>query len=144
MKLVCAFLFAAIVSAQLTAPTRNFNVTSPVSNGPYVVGQILPCTYRLLSDVDSTGKFDSIPHSGFYTTYSLFFFTIALSLQIDLVPNGYSVPVISPIPSTGTASNSTANATSTAGQGTILDCGASAHFSPDQDKQKSNGHTLQF
>ncbi|OBZ80261.1 hypothetical protein A0J61_11690, partial [Choanephora cucurbitarum] len=27
--------------------------------------------------------------------------------------NGYSVPVISPIPSTGTASNSTANATST-------------------------------
>ncbi|KAI7861609.1 hypothetical protein BDF14DRAFT_1867042 [Spinellus fusiger] len=42
------------VSAQLTAPTRNYNVTSPVSNGPYVIGQILPCTYRLFSDVDSS------------------------------------------------------------------------------------------
>ncbi|KAI9485524.1 MAG: hypothetical protein EXX96DRAFT_11094 [Benjaminiella poitrasii] len=49
------YIFAVIsaVTAQLTAPTRNYNVTSPVSNGPYVVGQILPCTYRLFSDVDS-------------------------------------------------------------------------------------------
>lgn len=46
--------FSAI--AQTTAPTRNYNVTSPVSNGPYVVNQILPCTYRLFSDVDSSGK----------------------------------------------------------------------------------------
>lgn len=45
----------ATVSAQITAPTRNYNVTSPVSNGPYVVNQILPCTYRLFSDVDSSG-----------------------------------------------------------------------------------------
>lgn len=44
------------VIAQTTAPTRNYNVTSPVSNGPYVVNQILPCTYRLFSDVDSSGK----------------------------------------------------------------------------------------
>lgn len=44
------------VTAQITAPTRNYNVTSPVSNGPYVVNQILPCTYRLFSDVDSSGK----------------------------------------------------------------------------------------
>ncbi|KAG2237158.1 hypothetical protein BDF21DRAFT_388413 [Thamnidium elegans] len=42
------------VIAQTTAPTRNYNVTSPVSNGPYVVNQILPCTYRLFSDVDSS------------------------------------------------------------------------------------------
>lgn len=51
------FLFAVVISAtaQVTAPTRNYNVTSPVSNGPYVVGQILPCTYRLFSDVDSSG-----------------------------------------------------------------------------------------
>lgn len=51
-------VFAAVVSAaaQITAPTRNYNVTSPVSNGPYVIGQILPCTYRLFSDVDSSGR----------------------------------------------------------------------------------------
>ncbi|KAL7318993.1 hypothetical protein PS15m_002170 [Mucor circinelloides] len=57
-------VFAAVVTAaaQITAPTRNYNVTSPVSNGPYVIGQILPCTYRLFSDVDSS----------------------ALNLQIDL------------------------------------------------------------
>ncbi|KAF7723212.1 hypothetical protein EC973_002287 [Apophysomyces ossiformis] len=59
----------ATVSGQLTAPTRNYNVTSPVSNGPYVVGQILPCTYRLFSDVDSS----------------------ALNLQIELEPTSVSV-----------------------------------------------------
>ncbi|KAI8987362.1 hypothetical protein BDF20DRAFT_904511 [Mycotypha africana] len=53
---------AVSVYAQITAPTRNYNVTSPVTNGPYVIGQILPCTYRLFSDVDSS----------------------ALNLQIDL------------------------------------------------------------
>ncbi|KAI8381251.1 uncharacterized protein BYT42DRAFT_513541 [Radiomyces spectabilis] len=52
--LVPLLALCAAVSAQLTAPTRNYNVTSPVSNGPYVVGQILPCTYRLFSDVDSS------------------------------------------------------------------------------------------
>lgn len=59
MKLTClaTFIYAAtIASAQLTAPTRNYNVTSPVTNGPYVIGQILPCTYRLFSDVDTSGK----------------------------------------------------------------------------------------
>ncbi|KAI9484490.1 hypothetical protein BDB00DRAFT_774843 [Zychaea mexicana] len=40
--------------AQMTAPMKNFNVTSPVSNGPYVAGQILPCTYVLFSEVDSS------------------------------------------------------------------------------------------
>ncbi|KAI8876990.1 hypothetical protein K501DRAFT_231016 [Backusella circina FSU 941] len=59
-SMVCAVVVG--VSAQITAPTRNYNVTSPVSNGPYVIGQILPCTYRLFSDVDSS----------------------ALNLQIDL------------------------------------------------------------
>lgn len=54
-----SLVFTAVISvatAQVTAPTRNYNVTSPVSNGPYVVGQILPCTYRLFGDVDSSGK----------------------------------------------------------------------------------------
>lgn len=56
---IASLVFTAVVttvSAQITAPTRNYNVTSPVSNGPYVVSQILPCTYRLFSDVDSSGK----------------------------------------------------------------------------------------
>lgn len=43
-------------AAQLTAPTRNYNVSSPVSNGPYVAGQILPCTYQLFSQVDTSGE----------------------------------------------------------------------------------------
>ena len=63
MKLTClaTFIYAAtIASAQLTAPTRNYNVTSPVTNGPYVIGQILPCTYRLFSDVDTSGKKKSL------------------------------------------------------------------------------------
>ncbi|KAI9016460.1 hypothetical protein CLU79DRAFT_325488 [Phycomyces nitens] len=62
--LLSMLIGAASVSGQLTAPTRNYNVTSPVSNGPYVIGQILPCTYRLFSDVDSS----------------------ALSLQVTLEP----------------------------------------------------------
>jgi hypothetical protein len=55
---ITSLIFVAVfsVTAQITAPTRNYNVTSPVSNGPYVVNQILPCTYRLFSDVDSSGK----------------------------------------------------------------------------------------
>ncbi|KAG1296125.1 hypothetical protein G6F66_003731 [Rhizopus arrhizus] len=67
MKLNCFISFVCVVTmtaAQLTSPTRNYNVTSPVSNGPYVIGQILPCTYRLFSDVD----------------------TSSLILDIDLVP----------------------------------------------------------
>ncbi|KAI7864712.1 uncharacterized protein EV154DRAFT_180478 [Mucor mucedo] len=53
---ITSLVFAVVigVTAQITAPTRNYNVTSPVSNGPYVVNQILPCTYRLFSDVDSS------------------------------------------------------------------------------------------
>ena len=47
--------FVMSVCAQLTAPTKNYNVTSPVINGPYVVNQILPCTYRLFSNVDTSG-----------------------------------------------------------------------------------------
>ncbi|KAI7874554.1 hypothetical protein K492DRAFT_137687 [Lichtheimia hyalospora FSU 10163] len=53
-----SFLILSLVGnhalAQLSAPMRNYNVTSPVSNGPYVVDRILPCTYRLMSDVDSS------------------------------------------------------------------------------------------
>ncbi|KAI8140828.1 hypothetical protein BJV82DRAFT_542300 [Fennellomyces sp. T-0311] len=47
-------LLVSSVSAQITAPARNYNVTSPVNNGPYVVDQILPCTYTLFSEVDSS------------------------------------------------------------------------------------------
>lgn len=41
------------VSAQLTSPMQNYNVSSPVSNGPYVMGQILPCTIQLFENVMS-------------------------------------------------------------------------------------------
>ncbi|KAG0172685.1 hypothetical protein DFQ30_009912 [Apophysomyces sp. BC1015] len=33
---------------------KNYNVSSPVRNGPYVVGQVLPCTYQLFPDIDSS------------------------------------------------------------------------------------------
>lgn len=46
-------LAASSVAAQLTAPMQNYNVSSPVSNGPYVVGQILPCTIQLFENVMS-------------------------------------------------------------------------------------------
>ncbi|KAI8047956.1 uncharacterized protein B0P05DRAFT_565044 [Gilbertella persicaria] len=41
------------VAAQLTAPMQNYNVSSPVSNGPYVAGQVLPCTIQLFENVVS-------------------------------------------------------------------------------------------
>ena len=49
-------MMAASAMAQMTAPMKNYNVTSPVSNGPYVAGQVLPCTYVLFSEVDSSCK----------------------------------------------------------------------------------------
>lgn len=51
-------LSAVLVDAQLMAPTHNYNVSSPVTNGPYVVNQMLPCTYRLFADVDSSCKYN--------------------------------------------------------------------------------------
>ncbi|EIE90411.1 hypothetical protein G6F46_012481 [Rhizopus delemar] len=39
--------------AQLTAPMQNYNVSSPVSNGPYVAGRILPCTVEVFANVAS-------------------------------------------------------------------------------------------
>ncbi|KAG0748588.1 hypothetical protein G6F57_002172 [Rhizopus arrhizus] len=39
--------------AQLTAPMQNYNVSSPVSNGPYVAGRILPCTVDVFANVPS-------------------------------------------------------------------------------------------
>ncbi|KAI8076432.1 uncharacterized protein B0P05DRAFT_545854 [Gilbertella persicaria] len=90
MKFLALVLFTAVASAQITAPTRNYNVTSPVSNGPYVVGQILPCTYRLFSDVDSS----------------------ALNLQIDLVPTAPAIVPAAPS-AANTSANTTINATST-------------------------------
>ncbi|KAI8356125.1 hypothetical protein EDC96DRAFT_515844 [Choanephora cucurbitarum] len=44
-------LAASGVAAQLTAPMQNYNVSSPVSNGPYVAGQVLPCTIQLFDTV---------------------------------------------------------------------------------------------
>lgn len=48
-------IFAALtsVTAQLTSPMQNYNVSSPVPNGPYVMGQILPCTIQLFENVMS-------------------------------------------------------------------------------------------
>ncbi|KAI8328986.1 hypothetical protein BC941DRAFT_443946 [Chlamydoabsidia padenii] len=46
---------AATVSGQVTAPTGVFNVSSPTPNSPYVAKQILPCTYELFQNVDTTG-----------------------------------------------------------------------------------------
>jgi hypothetical protein len=51
-----AATMAAVVSAQVTAPTGVFNVTSPTPNSPYVAKQVLPCTYQLFQNVDTTGK----------------------------------------------------------------------------------------
>ncbi|KAI9263765.1 hypothetical protein BY458DRAFT_540663 [Sporodiniella umbellata] len=51
MKLFTIFSGAALVItgtvAQLTSAMRNYNVTSPVPNGPYVAGQVLPCTVTI-------------------------------------------------------------------------------------------------
>ncbi|KAI8096787.1 uncharacterized protein BX664DRAFT_324829 [Halteromyces radiatus] len=54
---VAAFVVSAIatVAAQVPNPTGIFNVTSPTPNSPYVAQQILPCTYRIFQDVDTTG-----------------------------------------------------------------------------------------
>ncbi|CAO3643179.1 unnamed protein product [Cunninghamella blakesleeana] len=54
---VISFVAATIaaVSAQVTAPTGVFNVSSPQANFPYVVGQTLPCTYQLFQNVDTSG-----------------------------------------------------------------------------------------
>lgn len=48
-------IFVALtnVTAQLTSPMQNYNVSSPVPNGPYVMGQILPCTIQLFENVMS-------------------------------------------------------------------------------------------
>lgn len=37
--------------AQITAPMQNYNVTSPVMNGAYVAGQMLPCTVTIFENV---------------------------------------------------------------------------------------------
>ncbi|KAI9475441.1 MAG: hypothetical protein EXX96DRAFT_486705 [Benjaminiella poitrasii] len=39
------------VTAQVTSPTQTYNVSSPVSNGPYVAGQVLPCTIQLFENI---------------------------------------------------------------------------------------------
>jgi hypothetical protein len=49
-----AFTFTGVI-CQLTAPMQNYNVSSPVPNGPYVVGQVIPCTIELFENV-MTGK----------------------------------------------------------------------------------------
>ncbi|ORZ13719.1 hypothetical protein BCR42DRAFT_493097 [Absidia repens] len=46
---------ALTASAQVPALSGNFNVTSPTPNSPYVAQQILPCTYQLFQNVDTTG-----------------------------------------------------------------------------------------
>ncbi|KAI9255777.1 hypothetical protein BDA99DRAFT_418723, partial [Phascolomyces articulosus] len=63
-------VLSTCISAQLTAPTRNYNVTSPVPNGPYVVDRILPCTYHLFSDVDRTSSSSSLSSSSSSSSYT--------------------------------------------------------------------------
>jgi hypothetical protein len=41
------------VAAQVTSPMQDYNVSSPVSNFPYVAGQILPCTWQIFANVNS-------------------------------------------------------------------------------------------
>lgn len=41
------------VVAQVTSPMQDYNVTSPVSNFPYVAGQVLPCTWQIFANVNS-------------------------------------------------------------------------------------------
>lgn len=53
--LSAVILTTAQVTQELTAPSKNFNVSSPLVNGLYVVGQDLPCTYQLLN-VDTSSK----------------------------------------------------------------------------------------
>ncbi|OZJ05352.1 hypothetical protein BZG36_01557 [Bifiguratus adelaidae] len=53
-SVLVAALFAVGVLAQspnapVTAPQKNYNVTRPYANYPYVIGQILPCVYDLLN-----------------------------------------------------------------------------------------------
>ncbi|KAI8368870.1 hypothetical protein EDC96DRAFT_422794, partial [Choanephora cucurbitarum] len=46
---VVLFLVTAILLAQaeIVSPTRNFNVTLPEPNAPYVAGQMLPISYTI-------------------------------------------------------------------------------------------------
>ncbi|RCI07032.1 hypothetical protein CU098_013925 [Rhizopus stolonifer] len=52
MKLIFSFLclFNLLVHAEIVSPSRNFNVTLPEPNTPYVAGQMLPISYTLPDD----------------------------------------------------------------------------------------------
>ncbi|KAG1437485.1 hypothetical protein G6F56_013079 [Rhizopus delemar] len=39
--------------AQLASPTQTYNVSSPVTNGLYVAGQVLPCTVDIFANIAS-------------------------------------------------------------------------------------------
>ncbi|KAH8552894.1 hypothetical protein BGW37DRAFT_487618 [Umbelopsis sp. PMI_123] len=57
MKFIAAtaaalWLSLSFVSAQITSPMGNFNVTNPVENQTYVLGQQLPITWRLLGNTN--------------------------------------------------------------------------------------------
>lgn len=45
---------ATSVLGQQQSEDHQFNITSPITNGVYVAGQTLPCTYRL--DDSTPGK----------------------------------------------------------------------------------------
>ncbi|SAL97911.1 hypothetical protein [Absidia glauca] len=79
-----------VMGQMVEAATHNFNVTSPVNNGPYVAGQILPCTYRLFSNVDTSG----------------------LDLLISLQALGGFTPSLPPPLPTATSSTNTTNTNS--------------------------------
>ncbi|RUO97122.1 hypothetical protein BC936DRAFT_140938, partial [Jimgerdemannia flammicorona] len=52
--LAAASMVTAQTTVPVTSPMKNYNVTSPIQNGPYVAGQTLPCTYQILTQ-DTTG-----------------------------------------------------------------------------------------
>lgn len=50
------------VQAEIVSPTRNFNVTLPEPNTPYVAGQMLPISYTLPDN-------DKLPTRRVYINY---------------------------------------------------------------------------
>ncbi|KAI8069972.1 hypothetical protein BC940DRAFT_223268, partial [Gongronella butleri] len=85
---------SSVMAQMIEAPTHNFNVTSPITNGPYVVNQILPCTIRVFSNVD-TSRLD-------------------LAIRLEMVGGGMvAPPPPPPAAASSTGSNSTTNGTST-------------------------------
>ncbi|KAG2227176.1 hypothetical protein INT45_008420 [Circinella minor] len=123
MLMIKVFTTIAVIAtstmAQMSAPMKNFNVTSPVSNGPYVAGQVLPCTYILFSEVD----------------------TSSLKLQITLEPVGSS-------PSAGSSSSSSkaspSGTSATSSNNSTMVIAQNADVSKTDASAKQNGNVTYY